>query len=55
MAISDAVHEINRNILLLQGDSDNLTQNNALENALNTLNNNFEKNTMHEVRKAFEE
>jgi hypothetical protein len=52
-AISEATHNINRNLLLLQGECNDVQTHLALDQAVTDINS-FEANTMHDVRKQME-
>ncbi len=54
-AISDAVSEINRALLLMSNSNNTANQSLLLENALTVINEQFEKEAMHEIRQAFED
>ncbi len=51
--ISDAVKDINRNLLLLQGDSRSVILDRTLEKAIKVISN-FEFNEMHDIRTMVE-
>ena len=52
-AISEAIKDINRNLILLQGDTKDTEQFRAIEEAMEVINS-FEAGEMHNIRQGLE-